>query len=240
MRKTYSLSQILPLVLVIIGFGYLLNNLGIVSVSPGQVISRYWPLLLVFYGFKILGDNYRKARYYGTGTLIFAIVIILIGINLLLPRIGYARFGISWHILWPILLIIIGFKFIVNTKNKHKHTSFVGELSRGGEAWYVDDTTYSHAIGEIKLDLTNAVIPDKEVFFHISGGVGEVTLYLPSDLALKADCRVNIGEINLLGENASGISRFLAIESPNYDSAERKLNLSISLKVGEITVRRIG
>ena len=63
-------------------------------------------------------------------------------------------------------------------------TIIIGELRRGGEAWYVDDTNISHGIGEVKFDFTNAVIPDKEIFFNISGLVGEVTIYLPPDLPL--------------------------------------------------------
>lgn len=236
----------IPLLLIIIGVGYLLANLGLISLTPGQALIRYWPILIILIGAKILVRDYIKARFRSSFALVFSVVLIALGTFILLPRLGFTGFRFSWNLIWPIGLIIIGLSIIFSPqdvfqwKSRGKHSLIVGELHRGGEAWYVEDTNIAHGIGEIQLDLTNAVIPNKEIFFCINGMIGEVTIYIPRDLPLKAFCRVKVGEITVLDQNVNGISRTIDLETPEYSSSERKLSITASMKIGEITIRRIG
>ncbi len=236
----------IPLLLIIIGIGYLLANLGIISFTPWQTFIHYWPVLIVLLGIKIGVNSFRDEKSNNRGLLLFPLFLTAWGMFLLLPRLGFPGFKFTWGLIWPTGLIIIGLSTIINSRkttrknNLGDHTIIIGELRRGGEAWYVDDTNISHGIGEVKFDFTNAVIPDKEIFFNISGLVGEVTIYLPPDLPLKAQCHIGVGEVSLLNECASGISRKVEFESVEYKSSTRKLNLVASLKIGDITIRRIG
>ncbi len=236
----------IPLLLIIIGVGYLLSNLGLIPLTPGQTLIRYWPILIIIIGARILVRDYVKARFRSNSALVFSVILISMGTFILLPRLGFTGFRFTWNLIWPIGLIIIGLSIIYRPqdaflgKSKGKHSLLVGELHKGGEAWYVEDTHIAHGIGEVQLDLTNAVIPNKEIFFNINGIIGELIIYIPRDLPLKAFCQISIGEITVLNENVNGIHRTIELETPEYSSSERKLNITASMKVGEITIRQIG
>jgi len=242
MRK--SPDNWLPLIIILIGVGYLLYNVDIISFTPWKVLVKFWPAIIVYYGVKNLIQDYFATRVRHSSSLIFNSIVILIGLNLLLPRLGFQSIAISWNLLWPIILIIFGIQMYTESNRQtrpYKVWALIGEFDKRGEAWYVEDLSIHQCLGEVNIDLTRAVIPSQEIFFDISMGIGEITIYLPNDLPIKANCSIKyIGEVTVLGETAEGIRRTISFETIDYQSAERKLNLRASVHIGEITVRRIG
>jgi lia operon protein LiaF len=236
-----SFNNILPLIIILIGIGYLLANLGIIAITPWQALVRFWPALLVLWGLRmVIWDVlFSRFRHYKTSSLVFGSVLILVGLNLLLPRLGFISFTITWSIVWPILLIALGLQLLTSERRKGKNAVLIGSFSRGGDSWYVEDLYLNRFIGDIRLDLTKAVIPNKEIFFDIHGSIGDITIYVPNDLPLKVKSSVGVGEIRVLDRRGEGIARVVELITPDYDSTERKLNLQISLKIGDINVRRI-
>lgn len=250
--------MVFPVILIIIGVSYLLANLGLISMTPWQVVVQYWPVIVIYMGLRMLIKNYIKNQQRKFSELFIALIIIFLGVQFLLPRIGYEQLNVSWGIIWPVIIITIGLAGILNPKTRLVKTSkgrvfvhgdyqkstqnntVVGEVRRGGESWYVEDTSVKHGVGEIHYDLTRAVIPDKEVYFHIVSGIGEVTIYVPKDLPIQVYCNVKVGNISIADHATNGISRTLEFISPNYHETERKLKLYVSLGIGDITVRQIG
>ena len=238
----HSFNVGLPLLIILIGVGYLLANLGMIPITPLQALIRYWPVFLILWGVRIVWDAlFSRFRGQKSSSLILGIVLILGGLNLVLRRSGYPGFSLNWGIVWPILVIVLGLELMLKSKRGSGSSSpIIGDFSRSGEAWYVEDLYLNHFIGDVKLDLTKAVVPNKEIFFDINGSIGDITIYIPHDLPLNVKSNIGIGEIRVLDHGAEGIARSLELRTPDYDEAERKLNLRVFLKIGEITVRRIG
>lgn len=251
------MNLISPLIIIIIGVGYLLANLGIISITPWQAFLRYWPITLIWFGLKQLWGilRHRNDRYRPDATeVIIWLTIVLFGVYILMPRIGFDVVSLSWSLIWPTLLIILGFIRLFkkegvikvdlkglnsDRKTVHSHTSFVGELHRSGN-WVLDDLYLRHGLGSVFLDLTQAIIPDREVIIDISGLAGEVTIYLPPELPFSTVCYLNVGEITVLEHNESGTHRRLEMQTEGYATATRRLDIRVSWKAGEVKIRRIG
>lgn len=241
-----------PIILILIGLGFLLANLNIIPLNPWEAFINYWPALLLAYGIYSLAKVTAKSikhRYASVSGLLWSAILIILGLYLLAPRIGWAVAPISWNIVWPAALIAIGLVKLLQDRYGlfsrtvdagQFRTSFVGEVHRGGSSWVLDDMRLRHGVGEVHLDLTQAIIPDREVNIDIGGMVGEVTIYVPSDLPIQAYCESNIGEITILDLHRDGLGNSLSWKSPDYDTATRKVNIAVQWKIGEIKIRRIG
>lgn len=238
-----------PIILIIIGLGFLLANLDILPLNPWEAFIQYWPALLVLAGIYQLISTAQKAgrgRGMSVTGLGWAAFLILFGFYLLAPRAGWASPAISWSVIWPAALIILGLlklfqdRFQLFSVKHVSKTAFVGEIHRGGSSWILDDMRIRHGVGEVHLDLTQAIIPEREVFIDIAGGVGAVTMYIPADLPVKLFCELNIGDITAYDEHRDGLGSTLEYESPDYVDAVRKVNIQIQWKLGEIKIRPIG
>ena len=83
--------------LIVLGLMLFLERYGIVEI--GQY-WRFWPLLLVCFGFfQLIAPRHRSDR--GSG-----VWLLLIGAWLQINLAGL--FGLTWHTSWPLLLIFIG------------------------------------------------------------------------------------------------------------------------------------
>jgi cell wall-active antibiotic response 4TMS protein YvqF len=96
-------------------------------------------------------------------------------------------------------------------------------------------------VGVGKLDVT---IPSgANLYATIKGGVGETHITLPADAAARVEASSGIGDLNMssrfqkLNGNSSGISPRGVWETPNFDSAERKIVIHFEGGIGELRVR---
>ncbi len=244
-----SATSFFPIIIILFGFNYLLFNLGLVAITPWQAILMYWPFILVYYSLQIIANYISRQR---RGQLVFkteiltSSLLLFLGVYLLIPKFGYSLGVLSWNVIWPVILIVLGVGELVSRKNilfdssAKSHHSLIGDVHRGGDSWFVEDMYIRHSIGEVHLDLTKAVIPNKEVKLDIGGLVGEVVLYLPADLPITAQCHLGIGEITLFDQHQEGFVKSITFETPDYKDAQRKLNIHIQWKIGEVKIRRIG
>ncbi|MGB4141747.1 MAG: cell wall-active antibiotics response protein LiaF [Limnochordia bacterium] len=236
-----SLIPALPVLIILIGAGYLLANLGLIPITPWQAFVKYWPALLVLWGLRIIIWDTIMSRFraHKANSLIYGVALTLIGLHLLIPRLGIEGFTVTWGFVWPVLLIALGIQILLNKKRRASNRFIVRSLSRNQTSWYVDDLYLNQFIGDITLDLTKAVIPNKEIFFEIHSSIGDLDIYIPSDLPLHAKCRVAIGDATILDRSDEGVGVALEVKTVDYDQADRKLNLIVSYRIGRVTVRRI-
>jgi lia operon protein LiaF len=252
-----SSSLFWPLLIIAVGMGYLLHNLGFVAVTPWQILHTYWPALIILHGLRKIADFSRPKGHHPRdgGELVTAVLLVLFGAYLLAPRIGLPVIPISWNVVWPIIIILIGISLLfdkervvkIQVNGDHRDgaapraaSSLVGEIRRGSTSWVLDDTFIRHGIGSVTLDLTQAIIPEREVIIDISGLLGESVIYLPPDLPVKADCQIKAGDITVLDQSDSGIQRRISYISPGYHEAVRRLDIRVRWKAGDIKIRRIG
>ncbi|PPA82296.1 hypothetical protein C4A75_19510 [Brevibacillus laterosporus] len=94
-------------------------------------------------------------------------------------------------------------------------------------------------IGDVVIDLSRAVIPEKEGTLVVNGWIGDVTIYVPIDMPVQVMAEVTIGELEVLGHRQNGITRKVMLSTHNYAEATEKVKIIISLWVGDIDVKYI-
>jgi len=260
-------KYIFGITVILLGVYFLLENLGY-DIGLNEIINSYWPVIIIIFGLKQLfnglvnfSSGYRRNQWI-TGALLRGIIVTGIGFILLGNNLSWFSFSLGdiWDLFWPILIIYIGLKIIFNShihrrkgekiefnfetgfkgSKLNKRKLWFGEAIYGiGEAWQLDDLQIWHGIGESTINLSSAIIPEREVIIELTGIVGEVKVLVPQDLAIKVNVDVSVGEVTVFNHNQSGTSRFISYVSEDYDQVVRKVNLLISLKVGEIKVKRV-
>jgi Cell wall-active antibiotics response 4TMS YvqF/Domain of unknown function (DUF5668) len=96
-------------ILLIVGLVFLLANLGVFQIEE---IHRYWPVLLIVWGAaKVLGfQRFGRGRF-GHSALWGGALMVLGG--LLLAQNFHFLHGDTWALIWPIVLIFLGFAFLL-------------------------------------------------------------------------------------------------------------------------------
>lgn len=240
------------ILLIAFGLGFLLYNLGIINFTPWAML---WPGLLIWFGISQLVQIARRRRGgQDSWDIALWLIIVTVGVYLLLPRIGITVPAVPWKVIWPLGLILLGILKLFPGKcpfikvnltsgskrqNGEYRSSFVGEFNRGPGSWVLEDMNLHQGIGSVNLDLTQAIVPDREVFLDVSGYVGEVSIYLPPGLPFKAECDLSVGDITVVDQNESGASRYIKTQSADYEVATRKVNIRVHWRIGEISIRQI-
>jgi hypothetical protein len=109
-RRTYRRSVFFPIILILLGIIFLLNNVGVLSDNVWDNILRLWPVLLIALG--IDGALQRRS-------IVGPVFLIGLGVVFLLANYGYLALNV-WELvfrLWPILLIAIGLDIVIGRKS---------------------------------------------------------------------------------------------------------------------------
>ncbi|BBI32225.1 cell wall-active antibiotics response protein LiaF [Cohnella abietis] len=106
------------IVVVIIGVVFLLNQTGLVSINIGQLMSTFWPVLLIVFGFQGLVQQRGNAYLWN-------LLTVIIGFLFLGRNMGWMDWSFSdmFRFIGPIAIIIWGFNMIFcgnRRKNKRR------------------------------------------------------------------------------------------------------------------------
>ncbi|UFJ41258.1 cell wall-active antibiotics response protein LiaF [Brevibacillus humidisoli] len=118
-------------------------------------------------------------------------------------------------------------------------SSLIGDFHLTSGRFELRDLHIWHGVGDVKIDLSRALILEEETFLLVNGWVGDVTIYVPVDLAVSVAAEVTIGDIDVFGHRQGGINRQVVMKSQDYDDTSRKVKIIVSLIVGDIDVRYI-
>lgn len=126
------------------------------------------------------------------------------------------------------------FTYRILTPQK-KHT-LVGSCLLTGPRWELRDLDIWQGIGEVKIDLSHANIPDKKSTIIINGWIGDVDIFVPYDLDVSIIARVGVGEIKIFGNKESGVNRSTAVETNGYRKEIKRVEIVVNLFIGDIDV----
>lgn len=118
---------------------------------------------------------------------------------------------------------------------KKKHT-LIGSCLLTGPRWELRDLDIWHGIGEVKIDLSRANIPDNKSTIIINGWIGDVDIFVPYDLEVSIIARVSVGEIKIFGNKESGVNQSTAVETNGYRQEVKRVEIVVNLFVGDIDV----
>jgi hypothetical protein len=168
--------------------------------------------------------------------------LILIGLGLLFLAGNLGLLVLNWNLLWPLILIFFGLWLIWRALfPPPKHRS--GNVSWGVGSYRPDlvgkeirRAEFSHGMGDFDLDLTNVIFPEGENVVHASHGLGDLTVIVPRDLAVRVQARAGMGDVFVLGKRSEGIGPSVEFQSDDYTSVPRKLNIEANVGMGKVQV----
>lgn len=117
--------------------------------------------------------------------------------------------------------------------------SFIGDIHYTGESFDLNDLTIWNGIGDVRLDLSKAMIPEGETVIIVQCIIGQIDFYIPEDLAVMIQSSTIIGEVSLFHEKHEGINQQLSMATRHYKEVPRRVKLILSTVIGEVKVRAV-
>lgn len=179
----------------------LLNGLGYTNLSFGEMIAKYWPLLLIGWGVGLMLERT------GSSGKVFGAFVILIGLAFMGNGFGWFAFSfhLFWRLLWPALLILLGVRFLLGNRDGGRtNFAFMGGIDRK-DTWQMENGSYWAFMGAIDLDLRQAVIPDKTTHLSVTAMMGGVTIIVPPDLRVVCEGTSLLGGVQFFDKSNGGI-----------------------------------
>ncbi len=121
----------------------------------------------------------------------------------------------------------------------HFKSSLLGDLNLMSHRFELEDMNIWHGIGDVKIDLSKAMIREGETILIINGWIGDIDIYIPYDLDVNVNATVTVGDIDVLGYKQGGVNRNITIATKDYKTSDRRVKIVLSLFVGDIDVRYI-
>ncbi|RXI98257.1 hypothetical protein DS745_18145 [Anaerobacillus alkaliphilus] len=257
------------LLFLLTNIGVIEMNIGTFISMYWPLIIIYIGLRQVLRGFiyfvKKLSDGKWRFNKLFWGALILAFGLVIQGNKLEYFQISMGEF---WGWLWPILIIYFGISLIFNrksglivvdlsefgdedkikpfekeksfkTSSNSKQKLMIGDIRLGKSPWQIDEMKTWVGVGDISLDLSTAMLKEGVNTIDLSGGIGDVKIFVPEDLPIKINADVKLGEVKIFDNKQAGTSRFVSYESENYQNAEKKVQIYIQLSIGDIKVKRV-
>jgi predicted membrane protein len=199
MARDYQGRIFAGLLIIVIGALFLLGNLG--KVDVGDLITQYWPLILVFMGvWHILTHNFRQVSA--------GILLIIVGSAFMLIKWGIL--GVDfWKFFWPSLIIAVGLWILLKPRFK----SYEGKIPeikeddldafvlfsginrrleskefRGGKA--------TAMFGGIDLDFYDAKLSGNQATIDLTAMFGGINVRVPRNWKIVVDSHAILGGVD--------------------------------------------
>jgi len=174
------------------------------------------------------------------GQFYLGIVVVVFGVVLLIANI----FDINlWIFCWPMFFILLGVFLIYRPKMMEPGTEltqkFLGEVQRSG-LWQVVDEEFWFLVGDVELDMINADIPDGVTNIRTFGFVGDIDIYVPSDVGVMVNSTAFVSDVGMPDGKEENFLMPVHVSTNNYKMAEKKISLQTTCFVGDIKVRQVG
>ncbi len=197
-------SILLGLIILLFGITLLLSNLGM-DIDLGEIISTYWPVLLIAWGI----DNLIPQREKTNGrNLLVPLIVLFLGVLILGRNLGYYYFDLSlfWRLFWPLVLILAGFNILRGAvKTGSTGWAVMSGIEQKNRGWQLRDKSYIAFMGGIELDLTRADIPTGETFLDLTAVMGGIDIFVPDDIDITCSGTGLLGGIEFLQESSGGV-----------------------------------
>ncbi|GAF65705.1 cell wall-active antibiotics response protein LiaF [Alkalihalobacillus trypoxylicola] len=132
-------------------------------------------------------------------------------------------------------------------QNQHSHEHYtpivrrniLGDIHYNQEQFELQDMTIWNVIGDVKIDLSRAIIPEGEHVIIVQAFIGQIDIYVPEDIAVTVQTSSLVGEVTLFHEKYSGFNHQVQKAPKYYKQSPRRIKLILSTLVGEVRVREL-
>ncbi|KFM98844.1 transporter [Bacillus clarus] len=245
MKKQFSKTQLMGMLLIIFGFGLFLDMI-LGHFEPGALIFAF--VMIMF------GRHYRKKNRYVRGNVflfvggivflffLFSSAAFVLVVFAYLALIGYQL--IQGNQQKPMQVEIKEKGYINEEKRIYRTEPYlknmlVGNVRMMDHIYELEDINVQYGACDIEIDLTTAMIPEGETVIVIRGVIGNIRLYVPYDIELSLNHSVIVGRVILPGHEETGFNRNVTFRTEEYKEAPRRIKIISSLVVGDTEVRKV-
>lgn len=236
MNSSNRFSIFAGIFIVLIGVITLVNSLG-GNIDIGDIISTYWPILLIIWGVEKLFDRKPTGK---VNNSIISILVLILGLFILGRNLRYYYFDLSiiWKFFWPALLIFIGISILSGAiKTRDTGWAIMGAIEKKNENWQLKSKSYIAFMGGVELDLTRANIPEGETYLDLTAVMGGIEIRVPENLNIICTGNSFLGGIDFLNDGGGGIVFSRKFEHI-VDGEDRKLIISARAIMGGIDIKK--
>ena len=184
---------VLGSILIFLGLVFLFEQFGLLTtlgISAGFVLNLAWPLILIYFGYRIYSNN---------GSFWGVFLMVVGGISLM-----ESFFDINfWSIVWPLGIMALGIFLLLKKDegfgdrvNTSAESSELDEIREDVVFWGIDNVVTSKAFkgGEVncifgggKLDLSKSKISKDGAELEVNCVFGGLEVILPKDCKVVSD-----------------------------------------------------
>lgn len=190
-----SVKNVIGIILILFGIGYLLNALNVLDFNLGRFFYNWYPILIILFGIHLLSNK----------KFIFGSIVSIFGLLLQLEQLNVVDVNI-WQLVFPFALVGIGINMIVK-KNKHSPRSLndfrVEKNFEINNVFSSDERNVNSSslergevfslFGSARVDMSNSIISDNNFYLEMTAIFGSIDIRLPED------CRIELKGTPIFG-----------------------------------------
>ncbi len=173
------------------------------------------------------------------GQFVFGAILLALGLISLISTAFHIDFG---ALCWPILLIAVGVFLVLRPRlsgpDAASEVTLIGERRRRG-SWTVRNEEFWTGVGDVELDMTQAVIPSGETVIRFYTFVSDTDVFVPREVGVAIQVSGFVIDSDLLGRDYDSFLSPVEVTSDNYAEAECRLRIEMTGFVANLKVKQV-
>lgn len=164
-------------------------------------------------------------------------VLIILGFFSIIDNV----FGINlWTFIFPIILIGLGVLILFRPKTLPGGSNFILRFINETDISHtrtIESAEYLSFVSDVKLDLSQAIIPVGETTINLYSFASDLDIILPIDAGLKVRARGFVHDAQVIGRKEDHLLAAFEYETPDYKNQIRKIFIQTLSFVSEVDIK---
>lgn len=210
-------------------------------------------------------------HYRHSGNIFWGFILILLGLLFLFQNMDYLDVGDVIARYWPLILILIGLKIILNKRRGFQTENRVFGIDQKVEKSNEEDArqsagknsyqqaqaqTYNNVFGDVRLSFddlkinqffTNNVFGDIDLNFsrakfegrskiRVNGVFGDIEIFLPTGVQVEVKVNYLVGSSRIFDKYDSGLLKNISYSTPGASKNKAIIAIESSILIGDIRI----
>ena len=170
--------------------------------------------------------------------ILFGAIVIIVGLLFLLS--SFLDISI-FAICIPSVLILIGIWILIRPRLVPEDSEFrlriFGNLRKRGD-WMVTGQEAWMFIGDVRLDFSEAEVPQRETYYRFVAFIGDIRIKVPENVGVSISSMAFVNEIHFPGIKRDAFLVPVEFRTDGYEAAETKIRLETICFIGDIRLEQ--